>query len=213
MSSSAAAADARPDRLRWLQIALGFAIAGTAAVAAVRVGGAALYLAERLAGANDIHVSARLPLPGVSVPRTPVGLTGGGQLDSPVETSVVVDYPSPWQFALWVLIRLPSIAVYLTFFVLLYRLVRRARAEGPFTTAAADRLRRLGGVLVVTALVAAALEGVARGLLAATVTSRHTFVLSWDFPGYAGIGGVGLIAVAEVVRRGVLLREDVEGTI
>jgi hypothetical protein len=213
MTSPALAADARPDRLRWLQIALLLAIIVVAAVAAVRVGGAVVYLVERLSGVNDVHVSAHLPLRGVEVTRSPDGLTGGSRLDSPLETSVILDYPSPWQFTLWVLLRLPSLLVYLTFFVLLHRLVRRARGEGPFTTAVAGRLRLLGGVLLVAAPAAAALEGVAKALLAATVTTRHEFTPGWDFPGYAVIGGAGLIAVAEIVRRGVLLREDVEATI
>jgi hypothetical protein len=115
---------------------------------------------------------------------------------------------APWLFA-----QLPSLAVYQAFFLVLRRWVRAARANGPFTHGGTVTLRLIGLLLMTATPVAAVLEALARGLLTATVTARHAFVFGWNLPGYAVVGGMGLVAVAEILHRGTTLREDLEATI
>ncbi len=47
--------------------------------------------------------------------------------------------------------------------------------------------------------------------LSATITVDQTSTYSWDFPFYALISGFGLVVIAEVLRRGAVMREDLEG--
>jgi hypothetical protein len=189
------------------------AVLATAAVVAVRVGGAIIYVVTAALGVPDVHVSAQLPLGLEDVGPTTPGLVASSQLGGPGRFPVAINYPSGWQFALWLFAQLPSLAVYQAFFLMLRRWVRSARANGPFTHGGTVTLRLIGLLLITATPVAAALEALARGLLTATVTTRHAFVFSWDFPGYAVVGGMGLVAVAEILHRGTTLREDVEATI
>ena len=65
---------------------------------------------------------------------------------------------------------------------------------------------------MVGALCASLADMVTGAQLSATVTVTTTYYYSWDFPFYALISGFGLVVIAEVLRRGAVMREDLEDT-
>jgi len=129
------------------------------------------------------------------------------------EVSLGIENPTVQQTALLLLTSVVDAAVYVTFFVLLRRLVRQARHADPFTCATARRLRFLGGFLILGALVAALTTAIVQGVLTRTVTTDRVFLFDWDTPGYTLVTGLVLIVVGEIVRCGAAMREDLEGTV
>lgn len=207
-----APAAARRGWTRWLQVVVGLAALGTLLTVAFWLAATLYYAIQR--DPSDVTVGATLPSVRQIDPRP-------GSPDLPANVSlatgeplaVAIRAPSTGQYTLAVLERLPTLAVYATFFVLLWRLVRLARRDEIFSTATAGRLRGLGGLLLAGALAAALLEAVAGGLLAMTLLGEDGLVFEYEFPGGAVIGGVGLLAAAEIIRRGAGMREDLEGTV
>jgi hypothetical protein len=200
--------------LRGLQVVVAVAAATTLAVVLFWTAATVFYSVQRSTGESDVTIAATLPGGhGLPVDRAPDGLAEGVELAPHQALRVAIDRPSAPLYALAVLGRLPTTLVYAAFFVLLWRLVRAARRRDPFSAEHARRLRVLGGLLAGGALTAAVLEALARGMLSAMVLTSDRFVFSYDVPGGALIGGLGLLAVAEVVRAGARMREDLEGTV
>lgn len=205
---------ARRDWTRGLQVVAGLAALGAALAVAFWLAATVFYAIQRGAGSSDVTVGATLPSVRQIDPRPDSpGLPDEVSLMTGEPLAVAIRAPSTTQYALAVGERLPTLVVYATFFVLLWRLVRVVRREEIFSTATVGRLRALGGLLLLGALTAAALEAVARGLLAMNLLRDAAFVFDFDMPGGAVIGGFGLLAVAETIRRGTDMREDLEGTV
>ncbi len=198
----------RLSSMRWLHTLVVLAVVGAAAWFLVSLAALALPLVPDLFD-DVVYVSTDLSLLGLP-DQQPSGLPG---VTLSGIDRVVVDQRNPWLFTLAVLARIPSLAVYLVFFVLLLRLVRTARRLDPFTALSARRLRFLGGLLAGGAVGAYLAESIIRAQLYAALTVARTPVYTWDFPFYAVISGFGLIVVAELLRRGGMMREDLEGTI
>ncbi len=176
----------------------------------VLVGLALPLVTDELEG--DTSVSAPVPLIGLP-DQPPPGLVPGVSLSPGEPVSVAIKNPTPRQYNLALLTYIPDRAVYLAFFVLLLRLMGSVRGLDPFTASAARQLRFLGGFLVVGALCASLADMVIGAQLTATVTVDPTYpYYDWDFPFYALISGFGLVVIAEVLRRGAVLREDLEDT-
>jgi len=176
----------------------------------VLVGLALPLVTDELEG--DTSVSAPVPLIGLP-DQPPPGPVPGVSLSPGEPVSVAIKNPTPRQYNLALLTHIPDRAVYLAFFVLLLRLMRSVRRLDPFTASAARQLRFLGGFLVVGALCASLADMVIGAQLTATVTVDPTYpYYDWDFPFYALISGFGLVVIAEVLRRGAVLREDLEDT-
>lgn len=152
-----------------------------------------------------------LDVVGVPATVTVPGLRDGAAPGSAVR--ICDDAPSWAQVWLDGLVALPAYALLAVGSILLWRLLRDVRRRDPFTVDAVRRLRRLawlalgGGaaVTVVGTLAAAALAGsLVRDGLAA------------DDPGFPWMWfglGVGLGAVAEIVHRGVSLRDELDAVI
>lgn len=203
------------DWTRALQVVVGLAAIATVAAVLFWTAATVYYATQRGAGPSyEVIVGATLPDARQIEPTpTSTDLPTGTSLVTGEPLPVAIRAPSTTQYALAILERLPTLVVYATFFVLLWRLLRAARREELFSMTIAARLRGLGGLLLGGALAAAALESVAQGLLAMDLLANNAFVFDYDVPGGAVIGGVGLLAVAEVVRRGTGMREDLEGTV
>ncbi|MFC5180168.1 DUF2975 domain-containing protein [Actinomadura harenae] len=117
--------------------------------------------------------------------------------------------------ALNVATMLPTFVLYFTAILLLWRLVRHARRVGPFHLGNVRRLQFLGWWLAVGGVVAkSAEEGARRALISAMYKDHGLSPLSMiDFQLSLIITGVGLLAVAGILRAGVRMREDLEGTV
>ncbi|MEV4252542.1 DUF2975 domain-containing protein [Spirillospora sp. NPDC049652] len=117
--------------------------------------------------------------------------------------------------ALNVATQLPSFVLYFTAILLLWRLVRHAAEAGPFHLGNVRRLRILGWWLLVGGVVAKTVEEFARTSLIDAMYRNPDFdPLGWiDVQLSLVLTGAGLLAVARILRVGVEMREDLEGTV
>lgn len=198
----------RSGSMRWLHTLVALAVLGAAASFLFRLAALALPLVP---GQFDDGVSATVPLLGL--PDQPLPGVVPGVTLSGGDASVFIENPDPLQHTLAVLAGIPGSAVYLVFFVLLLRLVRTERRLDPFTAPSARRLRFLGSLLAGGAVGATFVEMIIKAELSAALTVSGTRSVYWDFPFYAVISGFGLVVVAELLLRGGMMREDLEGTI
>lgn len=199
----------RSGSMGWLHLLVVLGVVGAAALFLLSLAVLPLALVPDLVD-DVVYVSTDVSLL-VHPDQQPSVLEPGVTL-SGIDT-VTVDPRNPWLFTLAVLARIPSFAVYLVSFVLLLRLVRTARRLDPFTALSARRLRFLGGLLAGGAVAAFVVESIIKAQLFAALTVSRTPVYTWDFPFSAVISGFGLVVVAELLRRGGMMREDLEGTI
>ncbi|MFJ5304856.1 DUF2975 domain-containing protein [Streptomyces sp. NPDC088350] len=115
------------------------------------------------------------------------------------------------------LTELPSSALYLGALFLLYRVIRAARQDGPYTVHTAGRLRLLGWYLAVGSLVRHLTESVAGAALLNSLRTGDHRPLLYDvdkgMPYFALLTGIGLLSLARIMRVGTAMREDLEGVI
>jgi hypothetical protein len=114
------------------------------------------------------------------------------------------------------LLYLPWVLLFFGFLLLVHRLLRAAAGDGIYSLGTARRLRFLGWFLLAGGLLAATVEALARGY----VLSAQFSYLDWlsganqwsvSFP--LLLSAIGLITFARVMRIGVDMREDLEGTV
>ncbi|GAB7047557.1 DUF2975 domain-containing protein [Catenuloplanes indicus] len=103
----------------------------------------------------------------------------------------------------------PSYLLGLLVVVSLWRIVRAARRTDPFVPGIAGRLRRLGLVTLVGGLVADTLE-TGSGALASTLVYGEFRALTVTYHFWWLLIGFGLLAVGEVLRRGAVLRAELD---
>ncbi|WP_158587959.1 DUF2975 domain-containing protein [Actinomadura logoneensis] len=129
--------------------------------------------------------------------------------------SLCVNDPSFGQRALNVATQLPSFVLYFAAILMLWRLVRHAAQAGPFHPGNVRRLQVLGWWLAVGGVVAKTAEEAARtSLIDGMYRTADLDPLGWfGFQFSLVLTGLGLLAVARILRMGVEMREDLEGTV
>ncbi|MEU6714384.1 hypothetical protein ABZ897_23195 [Nonomuraea sp. NPDC046802] len=120
--------------------------------------------------------------------------------------------PDTGQYILQALTTFPSFAVTVGAFFLLWRLLWRARA-GVYLPQVAGQVRVLGGWLLVGGLLAPQIEYFAMMALLDTMTVNESFYGVKEIPLIVPLVGLGLLALANVLRTGVRMRDDLEGTV
>ncbi|GAB7038053.1 MULTISPECIES: hypothetical protein [Catenuloplanes] len=103
----------------------------------------------------------------------------------------------------------PSYLLGLLIVASLWWVVRAARRTDPFAPGTAHRLRRLGIGTLVGGLVADTLE-IGSGALASTLVHGEFRALSVTYHPWWLLIGFGLLAVGEVLRRGAVLRAELD---
>jgi hypothetical protein len=162
-----------------------------------------------------------VPVPVYFGPDSPIrapsflGVAKGSEAVGSNAISVCADHPDGALRMAGMLMSLPSLVLFLSFLVLIRRLLKAAGRPGAlYSPDPARRLRVLGWYLTVGAVAAGIIETAAEGAAVADQTS-----LSWFNPSEfhlsvpALLVGLGLITVATVVRIGVTMREDLDGTV
>ncbi|MFB7739329.1 DUF2975 domain-containing protein [Streptomyces sp. NPDC056112] len=96
--------------------------------------------------------------------------------------------------------------------------IRSAARDGLYTTQTAERLRRLGWwTLAGSVLTSIATSMVEKALLATlrlnSDISALSGLLSWDVPFLAILTGLGVLSFARIMRVGITMREDLDGTV
>lgn len=196
--------------LRRLHVLVEVALLGAAASLLLRIAMLGYVLIRDSRSASDVTIKAPVPAAGIDgLDRGPTGFVPGVELAGDA-VQVTISNATAQQIVLAALAGLPTLVVFVTFLVLLLQVLRAARRREPFTGANARRLRFLGGFLVVGAIVASVAEMIIRSVLGTTVRADGIYYFDLDFPGYALIGGLGVIAMAGIVRRGAVLREELE---
>ncbi|WP_405457559.1 DUF2975 domain-containing protein [Streptomyces sp. NBC_00101] len=112
----------------------------------------------------------------------------------------------------------PSWLLLLGMLFLLNRLVRGVSREGVFTPRAAARARLAGWWLLLGCLVGETVEAGAHAALLATLAQDHPFTAenwldSWQPPYALILTALGILTFARVMRAGVAMREDLDGTV
>jgi hypothetical protein len=111
---------------------------------------------------------------------------------------------------------LPEQVLFLGFLLLVHRILRVARARGLYTGDVVRQLRFLGWYLVVGALTASLVETLAIGGVLASQTSYLDWLAGanqWHPSLATIISGLALVSVSRVMRIGVVMRHDLEGTV
>lgn len=137
-----------------------------------------------------------------------VTVTGDGTVEAAVPD------PSVGQVLLSTSTWLPTVVLVVAMLALLVRILRDARRGDPFTTRTVRRLRVLAAVALVGGALVAVVESLCATVLVATVLPSTagsywllTLSVGWVFAGFA------FLALGELVRRGVALREELDGVV
>ena len=133
-------------------------------------------------------------------------------------TGIVIEDPSGREQRLALAIDLMPLLLWIAVLWFMRGIARSVRDGDPFIASNVQRLRAIGGLLILgTIAVAFADDALQHELLAAyRGTSLKNPGLSsadGDFPEYALLCGLGVLVLAQVFAHGVRLREDVDATI
>ncbi|MFC4006140.1 hypothetical protein ACFOY2_02830 [Nonomuraea purpurea] len=120
--------------------------------------------------------------------------------------------PDTGQYILQALTTFPSFAVTVGVFFLLWRLLWRARA-GVYLPQVAGQVRVVGWWLLAGGLLAPQIEYFAMMALLDTMTVNESYYGVKEIPLIVPLVGLGLLALANVLRTGVRMRDDLEGTV
>lgn len=102
--------------------------------------------------------------------------------------------------------------------LLVLQLIRSAECDGLYTAQTAERLRRLGWWLLAGSVLAAIAVSTAEKALIHSLSrgsgiSTVSGLWSWDAPFMAILTGLGVLSFARIMRVGVTMREDLDGTV
>ena len=127
-------------------------------------------------------------------------------------------HPSVYQRLMYTFTSAPSELVWAALLFLVWRLVRAADRTGPFTQPVATRMRWLGWVVLVGALTATAVQGAATDALLNTLLKAQTsFGDTWStLPRILPVPLLAwavLLTFARIIRLGVAMDEDIQGTV
>ncbi|MGW3659886.1 DUF2975 domain-containing protein [Streptomyces sp. NPDC005151] len=112
----------------------------------------------------------------------------------------------------------PSLLLVLGILFLLNRLIQGASREGVFTARTVKHLRVAGWWLLLGCLVAEVVEAGAHAALLSTLAQDYTFnagawLNTWQPPFALVFTALGILTFARIMRAGVAMREDLEGTV
>jgi hypothetical protein len=127
-------------------------------------------------------------------------------------------HPSFYQRLLYTLTGLPSVLVWAGVLFLLWRLVRAATLNGPFTGSIAVGMRRLGWFIIIGSLVAASAQGAATDALFNSLL-REQNAFGDAVPRFLSVlpvpllAGAALLAFARIIRLGAAMDEEMQATV
>lgn len=83
--------------------------------------------------------------------------------------------PSIWQWGLFLLTKLPGLALWGCLLLLIWQLIKQANASGPFTPQAAGTMRQLGWAVIAGSMIAGALTHLGADLLTPMLMTPAAF--------------------------------------
>lgn len=169
-----------------------------------------------IAAGVDNGFSVDLLAPDVPVTLSGVAAPGAETVGAGVTVHLLPKGPSPLVGLLYLLTWLPGLATILLAVWTLIRVLRRARLgdRALFSAGTAEQLRKLGWIAIIGTTVSSAAQMLAKGLLSSVMlTKGYPFHLVLSFEVVGLIAGFAALAAAEIIRRGLVLLEEVEATI
>jgi Protein of unknown function (DUF2975) len=132
-------------------------------------------------------------------------------------------HPGIGQWALYGLAEVPTILAWGGVLLLLWRMIRFAGQEGPFTPAVATAMRRLGWFILAGSLTVALLRAVSIDLLLGGLLKGETTGVTM-YPGLAwgvvratmpvpALAGAALLTLARIFRVGIAMDDELKGTV
>ena len=134
-------------------------------------------------------------------------------------------HPSIGQWSLFLLTKLPGLALWGCLLLLIWQLIREANTSGPFTPRAAATMRQLGWVLIGGSMIAGALSHLGADLLTRMLMTPATF----DARGIVvdvllaapvkallpvpALAGSVLLTFARITKAGAVLDDEIKATI
>lgn len=180
------------------------------------LGALALLLSTVLIALFGTGNGIGVPLRVYEVPITGMAAPDATIFSATADVQVRHHGPAPLAGLLYLLLWVPGVTTMVLALFTVVRALRRVRSgdRALFSAVTVTLLRRLGWILIVGSLATGALGMVAEPLLASMLLAEsHPFYLP---PGdvLAGIvAGMAVLGVSEIVRRGLVLLEEVEATI
>lgn len=142
----------------------------------------------------------------------PIGLHAGVR-SFPTRIQICDESPSAGAVALGLSRALLGPLGGLGLFVLLRRLIRRARLEGFFADAIPGALLQVATFLLVWGIGSWVWGGIANNILLGTMAEHTSFLGMPRFPFTNMVVALGLVTLSRVMTHAVALREDVEATV
>jgi hypothetical protein len=175
--------------------------------------GLLLYTVLIAVGAsNGIGVPLRVfdvPVAGMAAPDSAI-------VSATADVTVRHEGPAPLVGLLYLILWAPGVATTLLALFTVVRALRRARSgdRALFSAVTAAHLRRLGWILIIGSLASGLLGMVAEPVLALMLLNEsHPFYPPSGEVVAGAVTGVAALAVSEIVRRGLVLLEEVEATV
>lgn len=186
-------------RPNWLQELQGLLVAGLVIAGIISV-----VVVVDLAGNGSVTVAVE-----ASDVAGNVGddLPNGARIEPDQPVDVVVDNPDTGQWASYILSSAPTPVLIVVVIAMLLRIVIVARRSDPFSSEAARQLRHLGLVALIGGLAVNVVELLASLHLSGSVGNPQAV---WQPPVWWVLVGFVTFTVAEIVRRGHALREELE---
>ncbi|MFI7636927.1 DUF2975 domain-containing protein [Nonomuraea sp. NPDC049400] len=178
------------------------------------IAGMVLYSRAGFFGLTYQHVVAQSPgIYGIRLDE-PAFTEGArpGVVASASDLQFIDGSPETGQYVLQVLTTFPGFLVTAGAFFLLWRLLWRAR-DGVYLPQVARQVRVLGWWLLIGGLLAPQMEHFAMMALLDTMTVNEAHFGIKEIPVVVPLVGFGLLALANVLRTGVRMRDDLEGTV
>lgn len=180
------------------------------------LGALALLLSTALIAFTGAGAGLGVPLRVFDVPAAGAAAENVAIVGASADVTVRPEGPAPLVGLLYLFLWAPGVATTLLALFTVVRALRRARSGDRqlFSPATATLLRRLGWILIAGSLVTALLGMVAEPVLASMLlNSSHLFYAPSAAVLAGVVTGVAVLAVSEIVRRGLVLLEEVEATI
>ncbi len=149
----------------------------------------------------------------------------GGSVGVTGDVQACVLHPGAADLTLFLLTRLPGLLLWGWVLLMIFRLVRRATAVGPFSPRMAAMITQLGCLIVVGAMIAAALQAIGVNLLTDAVLRPEPFntgsvladvllvaPLKALFP-VPALAGAALISFGRITGVGAAMDEELKATV
>ena len=152
----------------------------------------------------------------------------GASIDIVGTVQACTTHPGIGQWALYDLAEVPTIVAWCGVLLLLWRMIRVAGREGPFTPAVAAAMRRLGWFILAGSLTVAVLHAVSTGLLLSSQLEGGT-IPGWTISGdlfvelvwgviratmpVPALAGAALLTLARIFRVGAAMDDELKGTV